>query len=155
MGIGSLFGRLVTGHLLDRFFGPHVSFALLGISAMGVYLFSFASTFVAGCAAAALIGVGMGGEADVTPYLLSRYHGLRSFSTLYGFTWTAYAIAGALGPMLMGLIFDATGSYRGFLNVIAIITALAAAANWAMPRYGPSYGSPFTVRTRPTVPTRA
>jgi hypothetical protein len=30
-------------------------------------------------------------QGDVTPYLLSRYFGLRSFSTLYGLTWTAYA----------------------------------------------------------------
>jgi len=39
----------------------------------------------------------------------SRYFGLKSFSTLYGFTWTAYAIAGAVGPIVMGRAFDATG----------------------------------------------
>src|ERR1039458_7788696 len=50
-------------------------------------------------------------EAALTPYLLTRYFGLRSFSTLYGFTWTAYAIAGAIGPLLMGMAFDVTGSY--------------------------------------------
>ena len=48
-----------------------------------------------GVLAAVLIGFGMGGEADVIPYLLSRYFGLRSFSTLYGLTWTVYACAGA------------------------------------------------------------
>ena len=37
-----------------------------------------------GVLAAALIGFGMDGEADATPYLLSRYFGLRSFSLLYG-----------------------------------------------------------------------
>lgn len=52
----------------------------------------------------------MGGEADVTPYLLARYFGLRSFSTFYGFTWTAYALASAIGPVLMGRAFDATAS---------------------------------------------
>ena len=59
-----------------------------------------------------LIGIGMGGEADITPYLLSRYFGLRSLSTLYGLTWSAYAVAGALGPVLMGRAFDLTGSLR-------------------------------------------
>ena len=58
----------------------------------------------------------MGGEADVTPYLLSRYFGLRSFSTLYGLTWTAYAVAGAIGPVLMGRAFDVTGSYEALLG---------------------------------------
>jgi hypothetical protein len=68
-----------------------------------------------GVFAAMLIGFGMGGEADVTPYMLSRYFGLRAFSMLYGFTWRAYAVAGALGPSLMGKAFDATGSYEALL----------------------------------------
>jgi hypothetical protein len=58
-----------------------------------------------------LIGFGLGGEADFTPYLLTRYFGLKMFSALYGFTWTAYAVAGATGPVLMGKVFDATHSY--------------------------------------------
>jgi len=48
-----------------------------------------------GSFAAALIGVGAGGEAAITPYLLTRYFGLRAFSALYGLTWTFYAAAGA------------------------------------------------------------
>jgi hypothetical protein len=43
----------------------------------------------------------MGGESDVTPYLFSRDFGLRSLATLYGFTWIATGLAGALGRILM------------------------------------------------------
>ena len=88
-----------------------------------------------GVTAAALIGFGMGGEADVTPYILSRYLGLRSFAMLYGLTWTAYAIAGAVGPVLMGRAFDATGSYTALLTQIAVATFLIAALMLVMPRY--------------------
>ncbi|MEO8662872.1 MAG: MFS transporter, partial [Bryobacteraceae bacterium] len=102
MGAASLVGRLVTGWLIDRFFAARVSFCLLAGAALGVYLLSTAHTLAVGVVGSALIGLGMGGEADVTPYLLSRYFGLRSFSTLYGLTWTAYALAGAIGPVLMG-----------------------------------------------------
>ena len=84
---------------------------------------------------AALIGVGMGGEADVTPYLLSRYFGLRAFSTLYGFTWTAYAIAGAIGPILMGRAFDLTGSYTALLTVLSAATLAVALLMLLLPRY--------------------
>jgi hypothetical protein len=77
--------------------------------------------------AAALIGLGLGAEADLTPYLLTRYFGLRSFSTLYGFTWTAYAVAGALGPVLMGKAFDATGSYTALLLAFSGGTFISAA----------------------------
>jgi hypothetical protein len=55
-----------------------------------------------GIIAAALVGFGIGAEADVTPYILSRYLGLRSFAMLYGFTWTVYAIADAVGPVSLG-----------------------------------------------------
>ena len=34
-------------------------------------------------------------------------------------TWTAYAIAGALGPVLRGRAFDLTGSYAFFDRRIA------------------------------------
>jgi cyanate permease len=85
--------------------------------------------------AAALIGLGMGGEADITPYILSRYFGLRSFSTLYGLTYTAYAFAGAIGPVLMGKAFDATGSYIVLLSQLAIATFAVAALMLLMPAY--------------------
>jgi hypothetical protein len=92
--------------------------------------------------AASLIGIGMGGEADVTPYLLSRYFGLGSFSTLYGFTWTAYAVAGALGPVLMGRAFDFTGSYTVFLIGLSGLMLLAACMMLLLPGYSRTMTEP-------------
>jgi MFS family permease len=138
MGGASLLGRLVTGWLLDRFFAARVSFALLAIAALGAFTLSGAQSLTMGVAAAAMIGFGMGGEADVTPYLLSRYFGLKSFSTLYGFTWTAYACAGAIGPILMGKAFDATGSYERLLVVLALGTLGVAVLMLFLPAYSDS-----------------
>ena len=135
MGAATLASRLITGSLLDRFFAARVAFCLLTLAALGALLVSSAHSMLAGAAGAALIGIGMGGEADVTPYLLSRYFGLRSFSTLYGLTWTAYAIAGAIGPVIMGKAFDATGSYRALLSALAISTLVAASLMLFLPRY--------------------
>ena len=135
MGGASLAGRLVTGWLLDRFFAARVSFALLTLAALGTFVLSGAESLAAGLVAAALIGFGMGGEADVTPYLLSRYFGLRSFSVLYGLTWTFYAIAGAIGPVLMGKAFDVTGSYEALLVRLALGTLAVAALMLFVPRY--------------------
>jgi len=90
-----------------------------------------------GVVAAVLIGLGMGGEADVTPYLISRYFGLKSFSMLYGVTWTFYAVAGAIGPILMGKAFDVTGSYQALLTQLAFATFAAAVLMLFLPRYAP------------------
>jgi predicted MFS family arabinose efflux permease len=135
MGAASLVGRVTTGWLLDRFFAPRVGFCLLSVAAIGTYLLAGAQSLTVGVVAASLIGFGMGAEADVTPYVLSRYLGLRSFAMLYGLTWTAYAIAGAVGPVLMGRAFDATGSYTTLLTQLAAGTVLIAALMLLMPAY--------------------
>lgn len=135
LGGSSLLGRIFVGWLLDRFFGPHVAFAINAITAFGIFTLARADTFLAGSLAAALIGIGAGGEAATTPYLLTRYFGLRGFSTLYGFTWTFYAAAGAIGPVILGRAFDATGSYAFLLTLLASALGLIALTNFLMPRY--------------------
>ena len=135
LGGSSVLGRVVVGWLMDRFFGPRVAFAINLITALGIFLLARAGSFPAGCVAAALIGIGAGGEAATTPYLLTRYFGLRSFSTLYGFTWTFYAAAGAIGPVILGRAFDLTGSYASLLVLLATALGLAAITNLLLPRY--------------------
>jgi MFS family permease len=138
LGGMSLLGRVGTGWLLDRFFGGRVALAINLITAGGVYLLAHANSFSAGCLAAALIGIGAGGEAATTPYLLTRYFGLRAFSTLYGVTWTFYAASAAVGPIILGRAFDSTGSYTSLLVLLAGTLAVAAVLNLLLPRYSTS-----------------
>ena len=138
LGGTSLLGRVGVGWLLDRFFGARVAFVITLSTASGIFLLAKANSFPAGCLAAALIGIGAGGEAAITPYLLTRYFGLRSFSTLYGVTWTFYAAAAAVGPVILGRAFDSTGSYTSLLVILATALALAATMNLFLPRYSDS-----------------
>ena len=154
LGTATLLGRLFTGWLLDRYFAPRVSFCLLATAAFGTLLLSSATSAPIGFLAAALIGIGMGGEADVTPFLIAKYFGLRSFSTLYAFTWTAYAIAGAIGPVIMGRAFDATGSYEALLSRLAWLTAVAGLLMLALPRYGATSAFGRLTRSVVTTPPR-
>lgn len=130
-----MLGRVIVGWLLDRFFAPHVALGINLLTAAGIFLLARAGNFPAGCLAAALIGIGAGGEAANTPYLLTRYFGLRAFSTLYGFTWTFYAAAGAIGPVILGRAFDATGSYASLLVLLAAALAVVAGMNLFLPAY--------------------
>jgi MFS family permease len=138
LGGFSVLGRIGVGWLLDRFFGARVALVVNLATAAGIFLLAHASTFSAGCFAAALIGIGAGGEAAITPYLLTRYFGLRAFSTLYGLTWTFYAAAGAIGPVILGRAFDLTGSYTSLLVVLATALSLAAVMNLFLPKYSDS-----------------
>jgi predicted MFS family arabinose efflux permease len=136
LGAASLVGRLVTGWLLDRFFAPRLAFCVLALGALGILILSSAQSLAMGSLAAILVGAAMGGEADMTPYILSRYFGLKSFSMLYGFTWTGYAVAGAIGPVLMGRAFDTTASYQALTVKLSILTLFAAGLMLLMPAYG-------------------
>jgi len=69
---------------------------------------------------------------------LTRYFGLRAFSTLYGLTWTFYAVAGAIGPVILGRAFDLTGSYTPVLVALAVATAVAALLLILLPSYSNS-----------------
>jgi MFS family permease len=145
IGAAGIVGRLATGLLLDRFFGARISQIMLLLSSAGVFLLSVATTLHGGLAAAMLIGFSMGSEGDVTPYLLSRYFGLRKFSTLYAFSWTAFAIGGAVGPIILGRMFDALGSYRPIsIQLLAVPALVPCLLMFWLPRYeNPAHsGSP-------------
>ena len=133
MGAASVTGRLVTGWRRDRFAAPPVSVARLAVASLGTFLLAAAESWSGGLLAAALLGFGSGGEADVVPYLLARHFGLRSLSTLYGVNWMAWGIAGAVGPLLMGLAYDATGSYERVLLAFAGVTFATALLMFAVP----------------------
>ncbi len=135
MGAASVAGRLATGWLLDRFAATRVSFVLLATAAFGVFMLAGAHTVIAGIAAAALIGFGTGGEIDVFPYLLSRYFGVTALSSLFGLTWMAFGLAGAVGPIMMGRAYDTTGSYELVLICAAAATLGIGGLMLTLPSY--------------------
>jgi MFS family permease len=143
IGATGLVGRILTGFFLDRYFGPRVSQIMLLMTVTGIVLLSFASNLTTGLIAAALIGFSMGSEGDITPYLLSRYFGLKRFSTLYALTWTAYAIGGATGPILVGRVFDTLGSYRPItIQLLALPAFIPCLLMFLLPRYSIHDGAP-------------
>ena len=136
LGATGIAGRLLTGALLDRFFAPFVTVAVLVLAACGTALLATATTAAAAFAGTALLGFSLGSEADVAPYLIARYFGRRNFSTLYGLTWTAYAVGGATGPMVVGHLYDRFGHYQPrFVFGLACTYVIGAALCFLLPRY--------------------
>jgi MFS family permease len=134
-GAAILLGRVGTGYLLDRLFAPRIAAVFFGGVALGIGLLWLGTTPVA-FAGGFLVGLGLGAEVDLIAYLISRYFGLRAFGRVYSSAFAAFALAGALGPLVMGAGFDLTGSYR--VPLIAFLAANLLAAV-LMTRLGP-YG---------------
>lgn len=110
-GGASIIGRLGVGLAIDRISPERIQSLVLALAAAGTLILAFAGSTWTALAGAAVLGVGLGSEADVTPYLLARYFGRRHFSALYGLSWTAYAIGGATGPLWVGHLYDRAGAY--------------------------------------------
>ncbi len=125
LGSALLIGRVGSGYLLDRFFAPHVALCLFGAAACGIALLRMGAASGLVLLAVFLIGLGMGSEVDIIAYLVSRYFGLRAFGEVYGYAFASYVVAGALGPWLMGLGFDHSGSYGSVLVGFFVATLLA------------------------------
>jgi MFS family permease len=75
---------------------------------------------------AALAGLGFGAETDIMPYLIGHHFGVTSLGKIFGWIYGAFAFGGMLGPLLMGKVFDATGSYHLALTILIPATALSA-----------------------------
>lgn len=125
LGAATLAGRALTGWLLDRWPAAWVSSILFAAGATGLICLSVKSNVELAFVSVALIGLGMGAEADIIPYLISRHFSMESFAELYGFSFSAFALAGALGPLIMGRAYDIAGSYD---PVIALFGAAGLAA---------------------------
>jgi MFS family permease len=135
LGGASLAGRFMLGWLLDYLEGSHIATFSLLAAGSGILLLANAQSFHSAAFAALLAGLGMGCELDLIPYMLKRYFGLRSFSTLYGIVYSGFAVAGAIAPLLLGHIYDVTGSYTNILSILSGVTMVVALGMLALPGY--------------------
>jgi len=138
-GIFSIIGRLAVGAMLDRMPGPPVgaiSVALPIIAAS--LLLGFPGSLPMAIVAIAFLGLCIGGEYDSVIYLSTRYFGMRSFGSLFGWVASALLAGVGLGPWIAGTIRDTTGSYDLFLWIVIPLAGLSALLLGTLGKY-PDY----------------
>ncbi|MBM3942809.1 MAG: MFS transporter [SAR202 cluster bacterium] len=72
-------------------------------------------------------GAASGGIGTLAPILWASYYGRESMGAIYGLSRAAQVIGFALGPLISGMVYDATQSYQGALIPFAILAAGSAA----------------------------
>jgi MFS family permease len=135
LGAASVSGRLLLGWILDYLEGSYIAACSLFMAGGGLFLLGRAESFHVAVIAAIIAGLGMGCEFDLMPYMLKRYFGMRSFSTLFGLIYTGYAIAGAVAPLILGHVYDVTKSYTLIVSIFSGFTVAAAFSMFALPVY--------------------
>ena len=120
---GSVFGRLFTGIMLDRF-------PVLGVA--GVFLLGQVIGFLIlldglrwALPAGFLLGAIQGAEIDVMGYVLVRRFGRLAYSRIVGTCFGITLIGAIIGPIVMAAIFDRTRSYDIGLMVFPVFPVAA------------------------------
>jgi MFS family permease len=135
VGGAAIVGRLFGGYLIDRFWAPLISTVFCAGMIGGIGVLLVAHTAGQAIIATILLGLGLGVEADLVGFMVSRYLGMRAFGTLFGFAFAAFMLGSSLGPIIMGKVFDATGSYAPCQIAFMGCAALAAAGLLTLGRY--------------------
>lgn len=133
MGLMIIAARLATGFLLDHLHPLAVASGLALLGACG-----YVSVIVLGAPSAPVLalanGLILGAEYDVMSFLVARYFGVRLYARAFGVLTAVTSILAATSPVIIGALFDASGSYTLTLMLCAGVLAAAAPLFWLLGR---------------------
>jgi predicted MFS family arabinose efflux permease len=135
-GMMGIVGKLVTGWLIDRYRGDVVGGLTMAAAGLAFAMILGGSGSSAVIVFAMLVnGYTAGAKLQIASYLTVRYGGLRNFGKIYGVISSTVSLGAAIGPLIAGALYDATGSYNQFLVAAAIGLGLSALLLITLPRY--------------------
>jgi MFS family permease len=134
IGLAVIASRLLVGFLLDRVFAPRVAIVICLIGASGGPILLWAGVPYASLTAIA-IGLALGAELDLLGFLVARYFRLEEFGRIYGWQYGAFIFASGIGPLWVGAVRDATGSYAPALLASSAGLILTCVGFLLLPRY--------------------
>ena len=135
-GAAGIVGKLVSGVLLDRYRANWVGGFTLASTALAFLLLidgTRSPTFI--IMAMLINGYSAGSKLQIASYLTARYAGRRHFGVIYGVIISLVTFGSGLGPLVAGMIYDATGGYTPFLIAGAAACVLCGALVLSLPAY--------------------
>jgi MFS family permease len=117
---GTIVGRVACGLALDRFSTPVVTFISMFLPAAGFFVLGTGLDSYAVIAASMfLVGLSVGAESDIIPFLVARYFQVRIYNTTLGLLMTCAFLSSAAGALAVSYTLSVYDSFEPFLFVIA------------------------------------
>lgn len=133
MAAASVAGRIGVGAFVDRIGGKRgylICFVpLIASLAMLLFVTSPQALFLV----IALYGFAHGGFFTVVSPTVAEYFGLRAHGAIFGVVLFCGTIGGAIGPILAGWVFDATGGYDPAFLTLALMAGAGLAIAASLP----------------------
>jgi MFS family permease len=122
----SVIGRLAAGWLGDRVEPRYVMAGQLLLLGLGLVILIMGQGLVALYAYVVLFGVGYGGIIVLAPATMLNYFGSKRYAAIMGIAMPAATVLGALSPVLVGVIKDASDSYLPAFVMMMVVAAAGA-----------------------------
>ena len=124
--IGSIVARLIVGGFADNLSKRHLTAGLFAFQAASVLLMIYIDTAVTNYVFALTFGLTIGNIYMMQSLLTSEIFGYVSFGAVFGMISFTSQVSSGAGPLLVGLLEQATGNYESPFLVTAGITLAAA-----------------------------
>lgn len=126
-GIGGV-GKVVFGMLGDKLTPRYASIACIALQLVGLVVLMMTHTTLMVWVFVVVYGFAMGGWLTMEPLVTGEIFGMKAFAPIYGWVLAAAAVGSGLGPIVMGLVYDLSGSYAVALVVCLVAYVMAIAA---------------------------
>ena len=118
--------QLVGGWMGDRMDKRYVVIGFMIVHGFGTLFLLLVNRLSLALTFAVLSGIGHGGRGPATASMRGDYFGRKSFGTIFGLSALPMNIGSIVVPLLMGVAFDLTNSYRASFLVLGILILLGA-----------------------------
>ena len=125
VSVGSVAGGYLGGVLSGKLSIRHGVALPLLVQAAAAAALASVSGHVAALSLLALLGLCYGFLIAAIPAAVQRLHGRDGFSEAYGKVFTAWGLAGLVGPLIAGILFDATQGYGPGLAIAAALSLMS------------------------------
>ena len=124
--------QIISGVFADRIKLNFLAFSGLGLYAIAVLVLALVSSSSLFPIYIGLLGISQGLFGALNSTVWVRYFGRKHLGKIHGSVWTATVAGSSVGPFLMGLSYDQSGSFLFSLLVITgLLACLAVAGLWA------------------------
>ena len=137
LAIFNALGRIFWGKISDLIDRPRAMMMMYLAQGMAFMILVSAQSPLTIFIASAWVGLNFGGNFALFPSATSDYFGSKHFGINYGWIFTAYGVAGILGPVVGGVLFDATQGYViafVFAGILCFLAAGCAVVVWGLAR---------------------
>jgi len=136
VGVLALFngaGRVIWGFVSDRIGRQRTMLAMFVLNATVMFLLrEMGRTILLLATAAATVGFCFGGTLAIFPSATADSFGTKYLGVNYGLMFTAYGVAGIIGPVVGALVHDLSGTYVYAFFVAAALSVMSAILSLTM-----------------------